>query len=307
MLLMQVSRAGVYSLAFSPDSMILYCGDGRGWVHAWDRATDKQDKLFHVEGHPGVGRLAVSNDGQRILAANHGGFRGWDAATKELWPEKPVLASNYRFALAPDNRTLAAVVWGEDSRRIREDYKTVVFSDLMVRGPHPTRPALRLSSWVDDLAFSPTDGTLAVVGEDGALYLIAPDADQPVRINDSDVWERYQTDILRHLAFSADGRTLAFRSGRSISLWDMQTRQVRRTIKISRVLPWDLAFHPNGKLLAIAGKPLVTLWDTSTGRKVNSYDWSIGKEILSLAFAPDGMTAAAGSNTGKVVLWDLDV
>jgi hypothetical protein len=36
MLLKQVSRAGVYSLAFSPDSMVLYCGDGREWVSAWN-------------------------------------------------------------------------------------------------------------------------------------------------------------------------------------------------------------------------------------------------------------------------------
>jgi WD40 repeat protein len=180
----------------------------------------------------------------------------------------------------------------------------------MVRGQHPTRPAVRFPDWVDDLAFSPTDGTLAVLDNEGGLYLHDPDADQSIRINSNDAGELHETDLFRHLAFSADGRKLAVRGGRLIWLWDMQTRQLRRTIKTGRALAGEFAFHPNGKLLAAAdagATSVVTFWDTSTGQKANSYDWDIGKEILSLAFAADGMTAAAGSNSGKIVLWDLDV
>ncbi len=35
------------------------------------------------------------------------------------------------------------------------------------------------------------------------------------------------------------------------------------------------------------------------------FDWKIGK-VRSLAFAPDGMTCAAGGSTGRVVLWDVE-
>lgn len=144
----------------------------------------------------------------------------------------------------------------------------------------------------------------------GALYLVEPNADLAIRINSDDAGEliEFSGSSRCCLVFSPDGRTLATCAGYSILLWDMETRQLRRRIKAGRAIVRQLAFHPDGKLLASGSDtPVVTLWDVSTGRKVNSYDWGIGKQILSLAFAPDGMTAAAGGNSGKYVLWDLDV
>ena len=35
-------------------------------------------------------------------------------------------------------------------------------------------------------------------------------------------------------------------------------------------------------------------------------DWEIGP-MCSIAFAPDGMRAAAGSGKGKIVVWDIDL
>lgn len=62
--------------------------------------------------------------------------------------------------------------------------------------------------------------------------------------------------------------------------------------------------------------PRVFLWDLGplgrpwfNGRRINRpaavWNWRIGP-ITALAIAPDGLTAAAGSRDGRVVVWDMD-
>jgi hypothetical protein len=38
---------------------------------------------------------------------------------------------------------------------------------------------------------------------------------------------------------------------------------------------------------------------------VGGFEWQVG-QLRSVAVAPDGMRMAAGSATGKVVMWDVD-
>jgi WD40 repeat protein len=66
------------------------------------------------------------------------------------------------------------------------------------------------------------------------------------------------------------------------------------------------AFSPDGKLLATTSNDTtVTMWDTATWEPIRQYAWEVGR-LRAVAFAPDGLTCAAGSDTGKVVLFDVD-
>lgn len=42
------------------------------------------------------------------------------------------------------------------------------------------------------------------------------------------------------------------------------------------------------------------------GLRRQRYNWGIGSKVVSLAFALDGMTAAAGGSNRKFVVWDLE-
>ncbi len=68
-----------------------------------------------------------------------------------------------------------------------------------------------------------------------------------------------------------------------------------------------LAFHPSGRFLAATNNDrTVKLYDTATWQVAKTYTWDVGR-MRSIAFSPDGTLAAAGSDTGKIVVWDVDV
>jgi WD40 repeat protein len=68
-----------------------------------------------------------------------------------------------------------------------------------------------------------------------------------------------------------------------------------------------IAFHPSGRhLAATSNDATVKLYDTTTWEVIRTFTWDIGR-MRSITFSPDGTLAAAGSDTGKVVVWDVDV
>ncbi|OAI47597.1 hypothetical protein AYO44_01590 [Planctomycetaceae bacterium SCGC AG-212-F19] len=68
-----------------------------------------------------------------------------------------------------------------------------------------------------------------------------------------------------------------------------------------------LAFHPSGRYLAATSNDAtVKLYDTATWKVHTAFDWKIGR-LRSVAFSPDGMRAAAGGDSGKIVIWDVDL
>jgi hypothetical protein len=47
------------------------------------------------------------------------------------------------------------------------------------------------------------------------------------------------------------------------------------------------------------------VWAAGDGRELRVFDWQIG-HATAAAFAPDGLTCAAGGDKGQVVVWDTD-
>ena len=147
------------------------------------------------------------------------------------------------------------------------------------------------------------------------------------------------------ILFSPDGKTLAFRDGWAIKLWNVQTETDIATLEggINGILSAD--FSPDGLFLASGGENgQVRLWDLETKegtllerytREINSLSFSprrnaarcrgrakqsiavdvaTGREILttgfsstafSMRFSPDGRTLAVGLAEGAVELWDV--
>ena len=68
----------------------------------------------------------------------------------------------------------------------------------------------------------------------------------------------------------------------------------------------DFAFHPAGRTLcAVFADGRAHVLDALTGKVSQSFRWS-KKPLYSVAFAPDGLTCAAGGQNGRIVVWDVD-
>jgi WD40 repeat protein len=110
------------------------------------------------------------------------------------------------------------------------------------------------------------------------------------------------------LATYRDGTLIAMAKA-TISAWQQSdlTRSPHVIHNDNRKHFTGIAFHPSGKYLAATSNDAtVKLYDTTTWKVARTFTWDIGK-MRSIAFSSDGTLAAAGSDSGRVVVWDVDL
>ena len=78
-----------------------------------------------------------------------------------------------------------------------------------------------------------------------------------------------------------------------------------RSVKSGRRKFTAFATDPHGNFFLTASGHRVSVWETKTWTETKTFAWKAGA-ITCLAVAPDGLTAAAGTATGKVVVWDVE-
>jgi WD40 repeat protein len=104
-----------------------------------------------------------------------------------------------------------------------------------------------------------------------------------------------------------DGARFAVRSSTQFYLWKTATWGTPLRIASEGRPLYAYAFHPTRSILGAIqeGQTLVKFLDADTGKVVSKYRWKLG-EMRSICFSPDGTLAAAGSASGKIVVWDLE-
>ena len=92
--------------------------------------------------------------------------------------------------------------------------------------------------------------------------------------------------------------TIVFRDTRDFSRVPVVVKGGRRKFAA-------FAAAPHGRFFLTASGHRVSVWETNTWQEAKTFAWKAGP-ITCLAVSPDGLTAAAGSSTGKVVVWDVE-
>lgn len=110
------------------------------------------------------------------------------------------------------------------------------------------------------------------------------------------------------LAFTADGAKLLVRDdSRTVQVFDAASgTRAGELVHRGRPFVTAVAVHPRGPVACARTDGTVTFWDADRREPIRTLDWKAGK-LVSLAFSPDGTLAAAGTEDGKVVVWDVDV
>lgn len=296
-----VSRSEMHGLAFSPDSRALAAPASHDGVMLW-RTFAGGAKAERVATSVFVSRLAFTPDGCTLFAGyDHLAAVDLAAGRAEVLP----IAAWHGlwFGVSPDGSRLVAV--GEDRG---QSCRATCWAVGAYAEPlwEATVPGLVRSN---PLFIGADRFVLCEYRRHGTPHWFANRVTYSLETGaELDVSGCLQ-DLPEVVALSPDGARVA-----------CGTRETIRTYPtVGGVLDFAhvkndgrkhftaLAFHPSGKYLAAASNDAtIKLYDTSTWEVARTFTWDIGK-MRSVAFSPNGTLAAAGSDKGKVVVWDVDL
>ena len=301
----------IKAVAFAENGITLATAAFTGVVEVWNLKTAQELMTFTKAKNDLTGPIAFSHDATRFASRGGSGaivfdlfgagyyasgglgnIELWDITTDEQIPGawQDTKGDANALAFSPDNKILAV---GMPHQGIRAwDINTG--AELLNFNAAEQFPR--------KLVFSP-DGTL--LATNGTF----------VRTR---VWnvttqrEITPPNIMNTtaLAFSPDGKTLAYEYRNGIVLSDVTRTgiQERGRIPINLGFKSMLTFSPDGKILLESNEnlpPLIQLWDVDTGTDLGTLSGHT-EDIETLVFSHDGKILASSSWDGTVLLWDWD-
>lgn len=307
-------------IAFSKDGSRLVSVDKDGVMYLWDSQTGQNLSKFSFKDNQSVKQLTFL-DNERVLATfESGDGRVIDLQTGQVQAQPapvPVIDPfvmrlhnqgysqfyGYQgfgisavFSISPDGKTLAV------------GSETVLLWDIQTRKlvgvlEHPD------NSRLSKIQFDPTGHMLIGIGREILIWNLTETA-QP---NLAKTLGRVIKNWGQSFSFSADGKRIAFGNGGTLEIWDIETTQ---KVKDLRVIADDslpiLAnrFSADGQLIYVAtSSSRIKIWDIEKGQLIQSIE--IPSENAWETLILDDLFVALhnGVSTGQmhwIEVWNLE-
>jgi WD40 repeat protein len=312
-ILPNVSFGSNISLAFSANLKHLLTGGSKGTAQLWDVESGRLVRIFKEKETATrvlVTAVAISPDGNRILAADRYGFlHVWDTLSAELLRHIDIMSfmSEARFIVTAAFLADGNFVTGGAG-------KVIIWS--IVTG----KPIYIFEGDGRSIALTRNGRLLALPASDGrSIQEIDLSTGQVVRLL------RGQFGTIRTLAFSPDDTLLISGSGRHEDESDGQApdaaaKNSDTTIRIWNASTGDLISSLTGHTAAVVSVAVsddgthivsgstdgvVKKWDLSTGQVVRSFDVRIGGGENTNILLSFGARFFAQMNDEEVTLWDV--
>jgi WD40 repeat protein len=305
----------LYAMAISSDGSIVATGGKSGVVTIRALKGEAAPQILEIGQE--VYALAFATGG-RVLAAGCGDHcvRLWQVRETKFVPGRTLRCNSKVLATAfsPDGNTLAAGVEGSG---------TLYLFDT-------TTGKLRCTLWeasnmISSLAFTPDGKSLASAGVNFKLWDVRPDVLRPIESDRMDLtidelrengkravkWESgSDPEYAAGLAFSRDATRLATvtgvggpnSSGKTLSLWDMASKQRLRKITSQGMSTVGIA--PDGeRIITGSDDGTVRLWNATTGELQRHWK-AHSQAVNAIAIVPDSGDLATVGEDGAFKLWD---
>lgn len=273
----------VRSIAVADSGDVVFSGDDRGVVTAWD--FQKGEKLFSYSGHTGpVSSIALSADGAKGISAGRDGMlRIWSAATgQELYTLSGHLGEVMAVRPAGSGTMVASASY---DHTVRLWDVATGGEHLLLQGHTGTITCVAAHPSLPFVASGSFDTTIVVWNEKG----------QQVRKFDHGV-------PIAAIQFTPDGSHLVSSANDgSVRVWELGSGQcVATTMHGSAVRAVGL--HPSGQYMVSGGSDgVVRIWNLLSGSSV-ALTRIPNVRIWSLCYLSDA-SIVFGTDTGNIFNW----
>lgn len=284
----------VYGVAFNPRERTLATVDHRGRVRLWDEPTGSC--LAQERGHAGPGNHVAFDPQGRLLASsgNDGVIQLWDVTdglarrARLEATDTGSVARVMAVAFSGDGRLLASA--STDGRIRLWDLET---SPITARVFEQSD-----GGSVETLAFHPDGTVLASAGESGVVHLWDPatgDLRLRIRAHDS---------VVTKVVLGPDGFLATAGGDATVRLWSTAGSEESGIEMLEARAPSRVALDPGGRFVVSADRVSIQAWDMDTGDPRFSPAPSVESNVVSLEVDPEGGLIAAGTQNGRVWLWN---
>jgi WD40 repeat protein len=308
-------------LALGPGGLVSAASDTFGVasdIEVWDAATGARRFVHAAPDHSAAGAVAFTPDGRYLLVGDPQ-FAVIEATTAKVVAHVATRFDRPDFALSADGtRIIVSTSWNQcgavECFAVGPDLD---FRPLWIDGP----PHELL--WFDAVAIT-RDGKLTSVVQRVPFGGTGGRPALDVSVRNAETGQVLFTNIIDpasppdQLAFTADGAKLLVRTdSRIVQMFDATTgAPAGELVHAGRPYVTAIAVHPRGPVACARTNGTVTFWEVPSAKpegfvgakraQLRTLDWKAGK-LVSVAFSPDGALAAAGTEDGKIVVWDVDL